>query len=154
MAAPAAEARLDHDRARPGLVSADRRDKPCLRVGDARAREQPGGEELVVGREERRGVVQDRDSAGRELSERLHADLDPVQGRAHVEPGECDVAGAQHRESADRIEQQPVAGAGEGDVGRAPVPGDDGVTHGASCARSGPGRQDRSPDRHQPRASR
>ena len=55
---------------------------------------EPRREGLVVGREQRSGVVQHDDASGRKRAEGLQAVVHSVERRQHVEPPERDVARA------------------------------------------------------------
>ena len=70
--------------------------------GKPGAAQQPGGEELVVRREQRRGTVQHRDAARLERSERPEAVVDAVERRQHVDPADRAVARAQRLERLGR----------------------------------------------------
>ncbi len=56
------------------------------------AKQEPGGQKLVVGGEQRAGPVERADAAGRERAERPEPVLDAVERREHVEPAERGVA--------------------------------------------------------------
>ena len=100
VAAPAAEPGLDEPPARRTRESAS----PRLQDGRARMREpgsaeEPGGEKLVVGREQRAGGVENLDSCRLERAERPQAVVDAVERRQHVEAAQRRVAGAEAEEA-------------------------------------------------------
>jgi len=61
------------------------------RMNDVAAPEEPGRQELVVGREQRRRVVQDMHAACGERPECPEAVVHAVERRKHVQPTECGV---------------------------------------------------------------
>jgi hypothetical protein len=67
----------------------------------------PGGEQLVVPREERPGIVQDVHSTGGERSERPEAVVDSVERGGAVESAERPVSGTEDVERLLRRELLP-----------------------------------------------
>lgn len=59
--------------------------------------QEPGGQKLVVGREQGAGPVEHRDSASRERAEGPETVVDAVERAQHVETAERGVAPAERR---------------------------------------------------------
>ena len=102
VAAPAAEARLEHDRSPQLGQLLPGRDVDRCGVRNARCAHCERGGELVVRGRERAGVVQDLDPRLGEAVERPEARLDPVERLPYVEPAEDDVAVLQARDALRR----------------------------------------------------
>jgi hypothetical protein len=67
-------------------------------MGDAGTAEEASGEELVVGREERRRFVQDGDTPSGERAERPESVVDAVERRQDVQAPERGVTRLEHPE--------------------------------------------------------
>lgn len=76
---------------------------------NAVAPQDPGGEQLVVSRERRTGVVQAVAAACGEGAQRPKAVVDPVQARSDVEPAERAVPGSEGVERVVRVSSSQVA---------------------------------------------
>jgi hypothetical protein len=95
-----------------------------------------GGQELVVGREERARAVQDADAAGGELAELGDPVVDAVERGLHVEPAEGHVAGFQPLDGLfgredERLHARPGPRS-ERDVGLRRALGDEREDHAAA----------------------
>jgi len=67
-------------------------------MGDAHATEETSGEELVVGREQGRGFVQDGHPSGGERTQRPQPVVDAVERSQHVQTPERSITGAEDLE--------------------------------------------------------
>ena len=93
------------------------------RVRQRRAREQPRGQQLVVGGRERRRAVQHADAAALEPQQVEQARLDPVDGREDVDAPEDDVARTDRRDRVrpdeHDVDAERAPRLDDGEVGRA-----------------------------------
>ena len=108
--APAAEPGLEHERQRERRPVSGA-DGLRLRVREACSLECPGGEQLVVRREQDARRIEDFDSPLLEERERREPVLDPVERLPHVQPGKRHVARPEARYGGGGVEErdlQPV----------------------------------------------
>ena len=114
--APAAEARLQHDRGSSRATGATARRAAC--ADDRRRRRRaPRGRELVVGAREARAVVEHDHSAPIERLERPPGRDDAVERGQHVEPAERDVSRPQPRHRLAGRQHDTEPGVGRGGTG-------------------------------------
>jgi hypothetical protein len=101
---------------------------------NAVAAKEPGREELVVGGEQRSGLVEHGDASRCEGAESPQAVVHAVERRQHVQPAERNVAGTQHVERAVGSHRLPPGvperGGGERVVGGRGTTGDQSEPHG------------------------
>jgi hypothetical protein len=130
---PTPEARLHHD-GKPQLRErANGRQQPGVGVRKPGAKQEPGGQKLVVGGEQRSRPIERADTAGRERAECPESVLDAVQRREHVEPAEGCIAVAEPGNRLIGCQEAELhsawRGSGEGEVRLGGSLGDDRELH-------------------------
>jgi len=135
---PAPITGLEHDRVQRLRHSSSLPDVDRRRMRDIATPKHAGGQQLVVGREQRRGVIQDVDATGGECPERPEPVVHAVERRKHVQTTERSVPGAQNLERtawSHRLPAEAVAGRiRERVVRRRRAAGDERKSHEASVA--------------------
>ncbi len=133
VAPPAAETRLDDDRAFPVVDVPAGMEDVGARVRQARALQDLRRQQLVVRREQRSGAVEHDDTPCRKRAERPETVFDAVEPLSDVEPAQRDGSRLQQRRRLLRDENSRIdpvrRGRGEGRVRRSTTLGDDREQH-------------------------